>query len=97
MSHARRDARLAREQARATEVAQAARRRARRDRRAALIPAVPIRRRRYGALPPVVLARLVLLWLAVQGLALPFLSGLGPRFALGVITAACLTVYVRAR
>lgn len=97
MSHARRDARLVREQTRAAEVARAARQRARRDRREALVPTVPRRRRRYGAIEPVVLARLVLLWLGVQGLALPFLSGLGPRFALGVITAACLAVHVRAR
>ena len=97
MSHARRDARLARDQARATEVAHAARRRARRARRAALVPSVPVRRRRYGALPTVVLIRLALLWLAVQGIALPFLSGAGPRFAVGVLTAACLAVYVRAR
>ena len=55
------------------------------------------RQRRYGALPTVVRVRLVLLWLAAQGLALPFLSGLGPRFALGVLTAACLAVYARTR
>lgn len=98
MSKERARARQTRLQARAIEVEQAARRQARRDRRAALVPALPVRRRRrYGALPTVVLARLVLLWFAVQGLALPFLSGLGPRFAFGVLTAACLAVYVRAR
>ena len=51
--------------------------------------------RRYGALPTRTRAVLVASWFAAQALAWQFFSGWGQRFAIAVLTGACLLVATR--
>lgn len=101
MSSERRRAREARQQARLTELATAAERRARQEHRAAvkqrLKPSLRRRRRRYGALSTRARAELVAIFLAVQVVAWLLLPGVGTQFVIAVLTIACLAVLVRTR
>jgi hypothetical protein len=99
VSRERQKARAAREAARRAEVEAAARARARKAKVQGLVPSVslPRRRRRYGALPTRTLARLFVVWAVVQVVAWRLLSGLGARFSVAVITAACILVLVNTR
>ena len=99
MSKERQKARAAREAARRAEVEAAARSRERKARRRALVPAVslPRRRRRYGQLPVSELLRLLVIFVALQVVVWFFLPGLAVRVSLGILTAACLLVYVNTR
>jgi len=53
------------------------------------------RQRRYGALPTRTRAALLAGWFATQALAWQFFAGLGQRFAIAVLTGACLLAATR--
>lgn len=101
MAKERQKARAAREAARRAEVQAAADKRAKRAKREVLLqcvkPTVPKRPRRYGALPTRVRAQLVVVFIAVQGIAWFLLTGVGARFSVAVLTAAVLLVLVKTR
>ena len=98
MSRERARAREARQEARRREVEAAAAERARNDKRPALrVPALPRRKRRFGQLSTPALARLVVLYLAVQAVFWLLFPGLRTRAALAVISLAFLLVLVRTR
>jgi hypothetical protein len=99
VSKDRQKARAAREAARRAEVEEAARQRAKRARRKALVPAVslPNRRKRYGALPLTEVLRLVVIFLMFQAVVWFFVPALAARISLAVLSAACLGVYVTTR
>lgn len=99
MSKERQKARAARQAARLAEVEAAARKRQRRAKVQGLVPSVsrPRRKKRYGALPTRVRVQAVVAFLALQAVAWYFVPGLGVRFSVAVITAACLLVLVNTR
>lgn len=86
---------------RRVEVEEAARRRAKAARRADLkarvVPELPRRRRRYGALSTLARVQLVALFLFVQLGAWLFLSSWRLRFAVALLTVAVLLVAVKTR
>jgi len=101
VSKERARAREARQEARRREVAAAAEKRARREKRAALReglkPSIPRRKRRFGQLRTRTLAQLVALYLAVQAVFWFFIPGFAARGALAVISLSFLLVLVRTR
>ena len=97
MSRERARAREARQEARRREVEAAAAERARARKRPLRVPALPRRKRRFGQLSTDVLAKLVVLYLAVQAVFWLVFPGLRTRAALAVISLAFLLVLVRTR
>jgi hypothetical protein len=97
VSRERARAREARQEARRREVEAAAAERARTEKRPLRVPALPRRKRRFGQLSNAALARLVVLYLAVQAVFWLVFPGLRTRAALAVISLAFLLVLVRTR
>ena len=97
MAQTRKREREARQAARRAEVEAAAKKRERAARRHALIPTLPRRRRRYGALPTRTRLQLLAAFLAVQVPFWVFVPSTGARLVLAVLTAACLLVLVKTR
>ena len=95
MSKARAQARALREAAAQRERAQIARRRARTDRALRLrpsLPALPRRRRRYGAAAPRVILGLLSCWLVAQILIWQFVYDTQARLGLALVGLAILPV-----
>ena len=95
MSKARAQARALREAAAQRERAQIARRRARTDRALRLrpsLPALPRRRRRYGAAAPRVILGLLTCWLVAQILIWQFVYDTHARLGLALVGLAILPV-----
>ena len=95
MSKARAQARALREAAAQRERAQIARRRARTDRALRLrpsLPALPRRRRRYGAAAPRVILGLLTCWLVAQILIWQFVYDTQARLGLALVGLAILPV-----
>ena len=97
MAQTRKREREARQAARRAEVEAAAKKRERADRRRALVPTIPRRRRRYGALPTRTRLQLLAAFAAVQLPVWVFVPATGARLVLAVLTAACLLVHVKTR